>query len=216
MAALSGLGWGGAALLDQPRRLGDTVLVGERSPAALDVVLLLDESGSFADYAAVREEALSELASWAPDNLRAGDSITAIAFAGDAVVRIPQITIGAIDPDESPVTLDTPSVGGTAILPALSAALNAVGDAGGTRTLIIVTDTIVEDADATSIEEAVQALDATTMTVITPAGVGVTEPWQNAFPWEHTESADPGSAGSTSLALGRALAHATGQSIQDR
>ncbi|KQQ07571.1 hypothetical protein ASF46_18200 [Rathayibacter sp. Leaf296] len=219
LAALLVLGttaWGVAALLDQPRRLGDVVLVGARSPAPLDVVLLLDESGSFTDYAAVRTAAITDLAEWAPENLRPEDTITILAFAGDAVVRMPTTTVADLAGRGAQLTADSPALDGTEILPALESADEAMGETGHTRTLVVVSDTVVSDADEARVAERVAALDATTSTVIVPAGVGITAPWRDAFPWQRSTTADPGSTDGTSLAIGTALAHATGQEARHR
>lgn len=213
--ALGGLGALGWHLANRPQEIADVALVGDRSPAALDVVLLLDESGSFSGYAAVREEAIAQVTSWAPANLRADDRITIIGFAGDAVVRMPPTTVADIAAGRFSVDTTGVTGGGTAILPALAAA-EEDGAERGTTTLVSVTDTLVSDADEDAVADAVARLHATTATVITPTGVGVMREWRQAFSWEHAIQADPGSAGSTSLAVADALAHATGQQVQRR
>ncbi|MFT3942690.1 MAG: hypothetical protein QM705_02535 [Ancrocorticia sp.] len=52
--------WGAWELAHQPQRITDVTLEGDRAPVPLDVVLLLDESGSFVSYGAVRTEAISQ------------------------------------------------------------------------------------------------------------------------------------------------------------
>ncbi|WP_314096182.1 vWA domain-containing protein [Microbacterium foliorum] len=207
------IGW---HLLDTPAEIDDVALAGHRSPAAIDVVLLLDESGSFADYAAVREEAISQLTRWAPDNLRPQDTITIIGFADDAVVRLPTATVGSLGAGAPSLIGDPVDGGGTSIRPALEQAVSSIAATGGERTIIAITDTVVDDADGASIGVLVERLHAGTMTVITPSGTGVGSGWRDAFAWETELSADPGSAGSTSLAIAEALAHATGQAVERR
>ena len=80
-------------------------------------------------------------------------------------------------------------------------------DSANPRTVIAITDT---DAAADLIAQ----LNAPTLTVITPTDVDITQNWHAMFPWEHRAEADAGSAGSTSLAMAEALAHATGQSVR--
>ena len=79
--------------------------------------------------------------------------------------------------------------------------------------MIAVTDTIVSDANPQAAQELITKLNATTMSVITPTGVGVTSEWDDMFAWEHVLTANPDSSGSTSLAIAEALAHATGQHV---
>lgn len=213
-SVLAVAGWGAWELTHQPQRIADVALEGDRAPVPLDVVLLLDESGSFASYEAVRTEAITQLTQWAPDNLRADDTITVIAFADTAVVRMATTTVGELAERGAQLSFDESPGGGTAILPALRLATDVTADSGNPRTVIAITDTVVADADAGVAADLVAQLNAPTQTVITPTGVGVTPDWQDAFPWEHRADADAGSAGSTSLAIAEALAHATGQSVR--
>lgn len=200
-------------LAHRPADIGDVALVGPRSPAALDVVLLLDESGSFTEYADVRAEAITQLADWAPQNLRADDTITIIAFADTAVTRLPPTTVGQIAAGGYALDEVTDAGGGTEILPALSAARGAL-PSPRVSTVIAVTDTQVSDLDAGVITGDLAALHAMTASLITPTGVGVEPEWRKVLGWAKELVADPGSAGSTSLALAEALAHATGQRVE--
>lgn len=210
VAAVGLVGWNVAR---QPHDISDVVLTGARSPAPLDVVLLLDESASFMGYAPVREEAVRRLAEWAPANLRPDDTVTIVGFAADAVVRLEPTRVselgGSIHLSSTPVDGES-----TDIRPALLLSASAAPRHGSVRTVVAITDTIVSDADGAG--ELIASLDAPTMSVVTPVGVGVTGEWREAFAWQAAFTADSGSAGSTSLAIAGAIAHATGQEVKRR
>lgn len=210
---LAAAGWGAWELTHQPRRITDVALEGDRAPVPLDVVLLLDESGSFASYEAVRTEAITQLTQWAPDNLRTDDTITVIAFADTAVVRMATTTVGELAERGAQLSFAESPEDGTAILPALRLATDVTADSGNPRTVIAITDTEVTDADTDAAADFIARLNAPTLTVITPTDVDITPDWHAMFPWEHRAEADAGSAGSTSLSMAEALAHATGQSV---
>ncbi|WP_203750371.1 VWA domain-containing protein [Cellulomonas chitinilytica] len=216
VALLAGGGRAAWEVIHRPERITDVALSGARSPVPLDVVLLLDESGSFAAYESVRAEAITQLTDWAPANLRADDTLTVVAFTDEAVVRMPTTTVGELAARGAPLSAARAPGAGTSILPALRTALGNVADTGHPRTVIAITDTMVGDADPDAAAEAAARLDAITMTTITPSGVAVTPGWRDAFPWAHHVDADADSAGSTSLAIAEALAHATGQRVVRR
>lgn len=203
--------WAGAEWAGRgPDSLPESRMVGPRSPVPLGIVLLLDESGSFTEYAAIREQVLGQLTAWAPDNLRPDDTVTVISFAGTAGSKLSTTTVADLgDPGYGSTALGS----GTRIQPALAAALQE-GAQPGPTSVIAVTDTAVEDADAGRIDDLVRDLDATSMTTIVPSGVEVRDDWAQAFPWQLVLEADPASAGDTALAIGSALAHATGQELE--
>ncbi len=197
-----------------PATLAETRLAGPRGPAPISAVVLLDESGSFREYAALRETLLRQLASWAPDNLRPDDQVTVISFAGDAVTKLEPVTVENLaehGPHYRSVTVDASS---TRILPALEEAVR-VAPRGVTTTVIALTDTIVTDAEPQSVAELMRSLQGETLTVVLPDQAGVTDPWQDAFGWGQVVRADPGSVDETGVALATALAFATRQHIEE-
>jgi len=196
-----------------PDSLTETRLVGPRSPAPVSVAILLDESGSFADYSEVRHQVLDQLSAWAPANLRSDDLITVVAFAEDAVVKIPTTRVGDLA-GRTVHALPTAPGGSTAIQPALRLLRDGTDAATAPVSLVAVTDTLVPDADAASVDSLVADLGAATMSVITPTGVR--RPWRAAFGWEIELEADAESADQTALAVGKAFAHATGQRLEAR
>lgn len=196
-----------------PATLAETRLVGARGPAPISAVVLLDESGSFSRYAALRETLLRQLASWAPENLRPDDRVTVISFAGDAATKLEPVTVGDLaehGPRYRPVAVDP---GSSRILPALEEAVR-VSPRGVTTTVIALTDTIVTDADPGPVAELTRSLGGDTLTVVLPEQARITDPWRQAFPWGQVVRADPGSVDETGVALATALAFATRQHIE--
>lgn len=215
-ALIAGSGLAAWGIAHQPERITDVALEGARAPVPLDVILLLDESGSFASYGAIRAEAIKQLTEWAPANLRADDTITVIAFADSAVVRMPTTNVEDLTSHGTELFYAQSPGGGTTILPALQLAIEATIDNENPRTVIAITDTLIGDANSDAAAELTARLNAATMTTITPSGVRVAGDWHEAFPWEHQVDADAGSSGSTSLAIANALAHAIGQTVVRR
>jgi hypothetical protein len=187
-------------------------LAGSRGPTPLSVVLLLDESTSFADYADIRDTVITELAAWAPANLRPDDVVTVVGFAEDATLRLAPTAVAGLGPGT--VFDDGPPIGiDTHLVPALHAAAAVNPDRDST--LIIVTDTLAKDIDPALIEGLVKDLQATSTTTIMPTGVDVSAPWQAALPWSNVLHADPAVAADTEFALAQAIALATGQTLKD-
>lgn len=198
-----------------PESLADSRLVGPRSPVPLSVNVLLDESGSFAQYAPIRETLMRELAVWAPDNLRSHDVVTVIGFAGTATVRLRPVTVAELATngaryDDAKVDTD-----GTRILPALQKSV-AVRPVGIPSTIVVVTDTDVSDAIPSEAAALAKELGATTMTTLLPSDKRVSDEWSDAFAWGQVITSDPRSVEETGLALAHAIAHATGQTVEEK
>jgi hypothetical protein len=211
LAMLGGLWW--LTHEEQPESLVEAHLVGPRSPAPVSVAIMLDESGSFADYDQVRRQVLDQLAEWAPENLRPDDLVTVVSFASDAVIKVP--TTRVADLANQPVDSSRSAAGGgTDIQPALRLLTEGTDATRAPVSLVAVTDTMIGDADPDIIGHLITDLGATTMSVITPTGVQGS--WRDAFGWEIELKADPDSADQTALAVGEAFAHATGQRLEAR
>lgn len=197
----------------QPEALSEAHLTGYRSPAAVSVVVLLDESGSFANYDHVRHQVLDQLVEWAPDNLLPHDLITVVSFAGSADIKLATTSVAEFG--SAPPTYRSTSTGnGTEIQPALRLLTERAEVTSAPISLVAVTDTEISDADPHHIAQLVTDLGATTMSVITPTQV--TDSWRDAFPWQIEIVADARSAKQTALAVGEAFAHATGQQLEAR
>lgn len=198
---------------DEPASLVESRLVGPRSPAPVSVAIMLDESGSFADYDQVRRQVLNQLAEWAPANLRPDDLVTVVSFASDAVIKMPTTRVADIADRPADSTPTAPG-GGTDIQPALRLLSEGTNAANAPVSLVAVTDTMIGDADPDVIGDLVADLGATTMSVITP--IGVEADWRDAFGWQIELEADADSADQTALAVGEAFAHATSQRLEAR
>lgn len=198
--------------LSGPTSLTQAHLTGPRSPAPVSVVILVDESGSFTQYTQMRQDLLDQLATWAPENLRPDDMVTVIAFASDAQIRMAPTTVADLQA-RGPRYQNTPPGGsGTSIQPALEQA-EQIAPTGMTSTLIVLSDTLVDDATPQAAAHTAAALNATTMTLMVPDGTDPTPQWSQAFAWEQVISVDPGSLDQTGVAVAQALAHATGQTV---
>lgn len=206
--------WTAAHVLGSiPKTLTESRLTGPRSPAPISIVLLLDESGSFSGYGPIREKAFEELSHWAPRNLRKDDTVTVISFAGDADAKISTTTVEDLagnGPIYRHVALQK---GGTSIQPALQKALTETSGSIPTS-IIAVTDTIVDDADASAVNDLTRKLNTTTMTTLLPSDGNVQDTWESAFGWSLVLHADTDSPDQTALAIGKALSHATGQKLE--
>lgn len=194
--------------------ISDTELVGPRPPVPVSLVLLLDDSASFEPYAEMRSTALDEVITWAPQNLRPDDTLTVITFTSGADVLLPTSTMGDLAAGGAEY-LPTSRANGTLILPALRKAAEVVPD-GATTSLIVVTDTVVSDPDAAAVRTLAKEMNATTMSVITPKGVKVDPHWKEAFSWEAAFKARPSDPEEIAVAVGKAVSHATGQSLQKK
>lgn len=205
----------GALLWDThkpPSTVEEVRLAGPRTPASISLVLFLDESGSFEGYDPVRRQTLDSVMTWSQGNLRADDALTVISFAGSAGTKVKTTTIA--DLAAGKFMLENPAVdGGTSIQPALALA-GQTTPTNRAQSLIILTDTIIDDANKGPISEAMKKMNASSMSLIIPDGVNVTREWEQAFPYELVIHAPADSADQGALAIAKAAAHATGQSLE--
>jgi hypothetical protein len=186
-------------------------LVGDRS-GPLHVVILVDLSGSFDAFSSFRQTALDRVLAWAPGNLRDDDLVTVVAFASSARTVFGPAAVG--DLGTATVTLSGSGLGrGTLILPALREAAEAAQTvpAGMPAGLIALTDTMIDNAEESKVGAYLGQLGVSTVSVVEPAGLGVSSPWGAAFPGTAAFEAATADADATAVAVGQALAHATGQ-----
>jgi len=196
----------------KPETLTEGHLIGARSPVPISVIVILDDSGSFDQYAQMRIAAMNEVAQWATKNLRTDDFLTMITFAGTAAVTLPAMSIAELAAN-GPAFSNGSFGDGTRIQPALAAAVTAA-PTGMVSTLVVVTDTLIMDGgDPAALQDYTKQLNVVTMSVITPSGIGISPDWQQAFSWEAEFHANPDNATDIALAVGQALAHATGQQL---
>ena len=198
---------------DDLHSLDQGELVGHRSPVPEHLVVLLDESGSFDGYQQLRRDFLDRGVTWAPKNPRPDDTLTVIGFSGDAYLRLAPTTVAELEADGA-TYLSGGGADGTNIQPPLELAINEPIPGAGPRSVIVLTDTFVQDTDPDAADELVRELGANTMSMIVPEGIDVDESWTAAFPYASQFEAGLDSEDQTALALGRAVAHATGQHLE--
>lgn len=203
-------GVGAWVYVDRPTEISDIALSGPRSPVPIDVVILLDESGSFDAYANARKATIEQLAVWAPQNLRPDDTVTVVSFASGAAIRLPLTPVSGLQQAQFDQDVEFEMLG-TAIVPALTLAASL--GSGHNRALIAVTDTDIAAANPAVVERLITETNATSLSAVMPNGESTRAQWLELFPWGEEFWADPNSANEVSLALGKALAHATGQQV---
>jgi hypothetical protein len=198
---------------EAPGRLSEGHLVGGRSPTPINVYLLIDRSGSFDPYTEMQDEARAQVVAWAPKNLRSDDTLTIIDFAGNAGISLATTTMAELV-DGTPSFRSPMLRGGTAIMPPLEIASNN-RPSTGVATVIVVTDTVTTDVgNGAAIDLLLADLNVVSMSVITPTWVGVESNWRDTFPWAAEFTADSDDPDDIALAIGQALAHATGQKLE--
>jgi len=198
-----------------PNSLGESHLAGPRPPTPVNVVVLRDDSGSFSGFEEMRNDAMAQVLAWAPGNLRDDYTITVVSFAGQAIVTMPTTSIAELAAnDVTPSDATARDGRNTNLVPALRAVEDALARNENATSIVAITDTLVADTQSPDVARLLRDLNVTSMSVILPAGVVVNDGWADAFNWEaefHTRSDD---TASIALAVGQALAHATGQHLE--
>lgn len=200
--------------VDRAAAAGDLsrqVLVGSRNLTCQRVVVLLDQSGSMADYSQVRIDAMETLANWGPHNLRSDDQLAVVRWADTAVTEIVPTDVSAIGP--STFVSDGADVGGgTEVLPAVEQVAQ-MPDSACRTSLVFVSDGEIGRADQGQIDAALQAAGVDRVSLVLPNSTSAPEYWMRLFPYSETFYADPNDSGQTARALGQAIASATGQQL---
>jgi Mg-chelatase subunit ChlD len=208
-----------AGLILKPRpvavtAIADYHLAGTRGQTPTSFVLLLDKSGSFADYDQMRRDGLQQALTWASaGNLRPDDTFTVITFADDAVLTMPTTAVSDIAAGKVLLDEQSPDGGSTRILPSLQLAAEAIPHSSNVS-IVALTDTAVADANPSRARALLEALNARTMSVIIPSGIDIDPLWNRTFDWASTYEANSDDTSSTAIAVGEALAHATGQQLK--
>lgn len=187
-------------------------LVGHRSPTPISLILVVDESGSFQEYDQIRSQTFESIMTWSQANLRPDDSITVIAFAGSAELKMKTTTVSDIA--EGWNSLDTGTLGGgSSIQPALELAMEQTPKSIP-QSLVVLTDTLIDDLDANQIDAFVRNLNVTSMSLIVPEKLSINSEWKRSFPYEFVVRAAVDSSDQGALAIAKAAAHATGQTLE--
>ncbi|WBB77297.1 hypothetical protein O7606_13405 [Micromonospora sp. WMMD882] len=197
------------------RQLERTVLVGPRGPACLRMVMVVDISGSMADFAAPRDRALDRLFSWLGDNLRDGDEVAVVDFAAEAATRVP-----ATDYRTARLTGPTGAKDGrdTLVRPALDQ-VRRLGPTTCDTELMFISDAQINDlpGDADAGRRILADTDVHGIHLLVPGEeVEVDDRWTVAFPSAAPIRFDGNDADETALTLGEAVAAVTGQRLEQR
>lgn len=222
LAGLWGLVWW---LNRPPNALEDFALVGARGPTCIRFVVAADVSGSMADFAEPRDRALEQLLTWAPLNLRADDEVMVLAFADAAVplsspTRIDDIATTGLNPPQSrsseATAVDAASTqAGTMLEPVLQLTSELTETTCDTA-LVIVGDGQFFDVPTTETEALERVGDAhihDTALLVPSKGIEVPSVWSEAVPFAKIARFDGNDANATGVALGKAIARATGQDL---
>jgi len=196
-----------------PGVISNTHLAGARSPAPVNVLVLADMSGSFTGCDQIRRDGLQQILTWAPANMRGDDTFTIISFAANAILTMPTTSVADIAKGETTLSSAVPDSTNTTIQPALTLATNSLESPANTS-IVALTDTKISDPDQAAISSLLTTLGVTSMSVITPTGTPIDPGWNDAFSWEQHYQADSTDAQGVGLAVGQALAHATGQTLK--
>ncbi|MDR2895767.1 MAG: VWA domain-containing protein [Propionibacteriaceae bacterium] len=194
--------------------LSQTSLIGPRPPIPRNFVLLRDDSGSFVDYEAIRDDSIQQVLTWAPGNLRDDDTITVISFAGESLVTLPPTTVADLIDSKTEPIREVATGDDTQIIPALQATRDVLKEHPHPTSIIIITDTLIHDVTSGQVDDLLGELSVMSLSVILPTGMSVDPTWSTQFDWAADFHAEPGDSASTALAVGEALAHATGQALQ--
>lgn len=189
-------------------------LAGARGPACVRLVILPDVSGSMADYAAVRAEALRQVIAWAPGNLRPDDEVAVIRWddRAELVMKPTPVDDLARVPDRAGRPL-----GGSGS--DVGQALKVLAQLAPTvchTSLIAITDTIVEPLDSSTTDQLLRDAGVGGIDVILPLRTDVSQEWMATFPSTRMHVAAPDDPTMTARSVGEAVAAATGQSLERR
>jgi len=198
-----------------PNSLGDSYLAGSRPPTSINFVFLRDDSGSFAGFEQMRNDAIAQVLAWAPNNLRNDDTITVISFASAALVTMPTTLVGDLANNHISPSRGTAKDGRyTNLIPALKSAIDTLPSNKTPTSIIAITDTLIADTQSPEIIELLSELNVTSMSVILPKGMDLNDSWASTFAWEAEFRSDPDDTQAIAIAVGQALAHATGQRLK--
>jgi hypothetical protein len=198
--------------------LGGRHLVGDRGPACLRLVVAVDLSGSMNDYGDARDHALRELLTWAADgNLRADDEIAVVDFAAAAAPRLPVTPVPAAAAAAALTPVPVPDGRFTNLAPVLDT-VSAMPAGRCDQALLLLSDAQLGDLppDEPQGRAVLAAHDVHDVVLLVPGdGIAVPAAWTSAFPAAPPIRFDGHDADATALAIGRAVAHLTGQTLEE-
>lgn len=194
-----------------PGALAETELVGPRGPGCVRLVIAADVSGSMSALSAPRDEAVTQLLAWAPENLRPDDEVALVSFAATASVDIPPTRI-----DESAIRGGQPLNGGSTELAPLIAAVDGLAPTRCRTALLLMGDGQFSDLPGDEATATRQLADARVDTIdfLVPGRTEVPRHWEQLYPSAPPRVFDGTDPDETALTFGRRLAHLTQQTLQ--
>lgn len=193
-----------------PATLAAARLDGVRGPGCLRLLIAADVSGSMERIAEPRNAAVRQLLAWAPANLRDGDEIALIDFAGDAVLRFGPTPLG------EPVTANdaSPDGNGTQFTPVLNT-ITSLPTGRCRSALLLISDGQLHDLPAGEADATTQLTNAGihSIDLIVPGITEVNPAWSALYPTAPPDVFDGTNPDATAVTIARHIAGMTGQSL---
>lgn len=198
----------------EPSDLTNSYLEGPRGLGCERIVVASDDSGSMSDFFQAREQALTQVIGWAPDNLRSDDELAVVGFSGDTYLLVPPVQVGGpiARGDRQPPTDGT----------SLSQLLNEVANMPRTScatTMVLLSDGKFHDLPGSTDEARMQLRQAgiDEIYLLVPGeGIEIEQKWADLYPYAIPVIFEGTDSGETALVFGRTFAHITGQELRAR
>lgn len=200
--------------VERSEPLASYALAGDRAPACLRTVVLRDQSGSMAQYATAREQAMQQLVDWgtAGGTLRATDELAIIDFGEDAAVTMATRVIGNVAAAIPPsATIDT---GGTSLAAALLA-MEQLPPTTCQTSIIALSDGQTSTVPAAALQS-LATQGVTSAALVLPGPMAVPEAFSDALPYAITVEAPADDPNRTARAVAEAMAASVNQRLERR
>lgn len=198
----------------EPDDLKSSYLDGPRGLGCKRIVVASDDSGSMSDFFQAREQALTQVIGWAPDNLRSDDELAVVGFSGDTYLLVPPVQVGGpiARGDRQPPTDGT----------SLSQLLNEVANMPRTScatTMVLLSDGKFHDLPGSTDEARTQLRQAgiDELHLLVPGEeIEIEQKWAGLYPYAAPVIFEGTDSGETALVFGRTFADITGQQLRAR
>lgn len=195
-----------------PNSLDEVVLVGDRGPGCIRLVVASDQSGSMTGFAVPREQALAQFLKWAPTNLRPDDEITVLAFTDHVETVLKPVSVTA-HPTAGSLAIDGQD---TLFAPVISA-ISQLPATDCSTALLLLSDGVMSDLndDPETARAQVRAAGVNELFLLVPGDdIGVAPEWAQTYPYAAPVRFDGTDPTETGLVFGRTLSTLTGQNLE--
>lgn len=202
----------GASSHSGPQTLSQYRLVGARGPVCLRMILAEDVSGSMTAYSSARSAALADIRTWSAKNLRRGDQVGVIDFAGNAVWQSQPTSVDAL-PGASSGQLDA---NGTSIMPVLGL-VGALPQSSCDTALTFLSDGLMSDLPTTSkagLTDLSREHIHDLFWLVPGRSIPISDTWTHAFPVAPPVRFNGLDPAATGLTFGRVISAVTRQKLQ--